>query len=135
MEMSILDSTKKILGLGPEYTPFDLDIITHINSVFSILNQMGIGNPNGFFIDGDQETWYDYAGVTIDPQTGVIWDNAFISENMLSMIRTYVFLKVRLLFDPPNTSFLIEAMNNQISEYEWRLSTFREMALAEQEAL
>lgn len=135
MEMSILDSTKKILGLGSEYSAFDLDIITHINSVFSILNQMGIGDPSGFFIDDDSETWYEYAGVTVDPEDGPDWTEAIMSEYMLSMVRTYVFLKVRLIFDPPNTSFLIEAMNNQISEYEWRLSTFREMALAEQEAL
>lgn len=110
MENSILNSTKKILGIAADYTPFDLDIITHINATFSILSQLGVGAA-GFMITDATAEWEDF-NVSIDK---------------LSMIRTYVFLKVRLLFDPPNTSFLIEAMNKQIQEYEWRLNVAREL--------
>lgn len=112
MTDSILNSTKKILGLEAAYTPFDLDVITHINASFSILNQLGVGPLEGFAIEGPDETWDDYP----------------IPMNQLNLVRTYVYLKTRLLFDPPSTSFLIEATNNQIKEYEWRLSVFREEA-------
>jgi len=113
MEESILKSTKKILGLADDYTPFDLDVITHINATFSILDQLGIGPDGGFFIEDTTTEWIDYE----------------VPPNQLNLIKTYVFLKVRMLFDPPTTSFLIDAMNNQIKEYEWRLNTFREWAL------
>jgi hypothetical protein len=113
MEESILKSTKKILGLADNYTPFDLDVITHINAAFSILDQLGVGPPGGFVIDDETELWSDY---TAPP-------------NQLHLIKTYVFLKVRMLFDPPTTSFLIEATNNQLREYEWRLNSFREWEL------
>jgi hypothetical protein len=112
MENSILISTKKILGLPVEYTAFDLDIITHINSVFAILAQLGVGPPTGFMIEDEFAEWTD-----------------FDAPNQLNAIRTYVFLKVRMLFDPPTTSFLIEAMTKQIQEYEWRLNVSREYEL------
>lgn len=117
MENSILTSTKKILGISEDYTAFDLDIITHINAAFSSLNQLGIGPTDGFAIDDNS----------------LQWDEFEVPLNQLSMIRTYVFLKVRMLFDPPSTSFHIEAMNKQIEEYEWRLSTFREDVLLSEE--
>lgn len=110
MADSILDSTKKILGLAADYTPFDLDIITHINGTFSHLNQLGIGPETGFTIEDNEETWDDYA----------------VPSVQLNLVRTYLFLKVRMLFDPPSTSYLIEAMNRQIQEHEWRLNVFRE---------
>ena len=113
MEESILKSTKKILGLADNYTPFDLDVITHINAAFSILDQLGVGPEGGFVIDDETELWSDYD----------------VPANQLHLIKTYIFLKVRLLFDPPTTSFLIEATTNQLREYEWRLNTFREWAL------
>jgi hypothetical protein len=119
MADSILISTKKILGLDADYTPFDLDVITHINAAFSILNQLGVGPLDGFFIEGDQETWDDFA----------------VPANQLNLVRTYIFLKVRMLFDPPATSFLIEACNNQIKEYEWRLNVFREEVIIGDEGL
>ena len=115
MADSILDSTKKILGLSDDYTAFDLDIITHINSTFSVLDQLGIGPVGGFMITDSDATWDDYA----------------IPPNQLNLVRTYMFLKVRMLFDPPTTSFLIEATNNQIQEYEWRLNSLREVILQE----
>lgn len=115
MADSILDSTKKILGLDSSYTPFDLDVITHINSVFAILGELGIGPSDGFMIENSIPTW----------------DDLIVPSNQRNMIRTYMFLKVRMLFDPPTTSFLIEAMNKQIEEYEWRLREMREFALLE----
>ena len=113
MEESILKSTKKILGLSEDYTPFDLDIITHINAAFSILDQLGVGPAGGFSIIDDSTLWGAYAA----------------PPNQLHLIKTYVFLKVRSLFDPPATSFLISMYNEQIKEYEWRLNVFREYDL------
>ena len=113
MEESILKSTKKILGLAEDYTPFDLDVITHLNAAFSILDQLGVGPEGGFSIEDDTTVWADYS----------------VPGNQLHLIKTYVFLKVKLLFDPPTTSFLIDSTNKQIAEYEWRLNVFREWAL------
>jgi hypothetical protein len=110
MESSILTSTKKTLGITKDYTAFDLDIITHINAVFAILFQFGIGQVDGFMIEDDNATWDEFE----------------VPQHQLNLIRTLMFLRVRLLFDPPTTSFLLEAMNKQISELEWRLSVFRE---------
>ena len=106
MECSILNSTKEILGLQADYTPFDLSVITHINSAFSILAQLGVGPEEAYVIEDDEMTWED-----ID-----------LPLNQLSMARTYVFLKVRMLFDVPPTSFMIEALERQIGEHEWRLA-------------
>jgi hypothetical protein len=117
MADSILDSTKKILGLDAGYTPFDLDVITHINAAFSILDQLGVGPEGGFFIEDVSPTWDDFE----------------CPPNQRNLVRTYVFLKVRMLFDPPTTSYLIEAMNNQIREYEWRLNSFREVVVMEEQ--
>jgi len=111
MEPSILTSTKKILGIAKDYTVFDLDILTHINATFSILNQLGVGPIDGFFVEDDTAEWEDFEA----------------PSNQLNLIKTYVYLRVRMLFDPPATSFLIEAANRQISEYEWRLNVFREV--------
>jgi hypothetical protein len=113
MEESILKSTKKILGLADNYTAFDQDVITHINATFSILDQLGVGPEGGFMVEDEATVWGDYA----------------VPPNQLHLIKTYVFLKVRLLFDPPSTSFLIDAITKQISEYEWRLNIFREWEL------
>lgn len=113
MEESILISTKKILGLDASYTPFDLDVITHINAAFSLLNQLGVGPLEGFFISDDTAVWADF----------------IVPQEQLHLVKTYIFLKARVLFDPPGTSFLLESANNQIKEYEWRLNTFREVEL------
>lgn len=110
MEQSILISTKKILGLAPDYTVFDLDIITHINTALTTLTQLGVGPAEGFMIEDDEAEWGD-----------------FLSEDlMLNQAKTYVYLKVRLVFDPPVTSFAIAAFEKQIQEIEWRLSVHRE---------
>jgi hypothetical protein len=110
METSILTSTKKILGIAADYTVFDLDIITHINTAFSTLTQLGIGPVAGFMIEDESAEWSDFLG----------------DDLQLNSVKTYVFLKTRMLFDPPQTSYLISAMNAQIEELEWRLNTHRE---------
>ena len=110
MSDSILRSTKKILGIDADYTAFDLDIMTHINSVFFYLSQIGIGPANGFMIEDDDDTW----------------DAFFGTDTNLNAVKTYVYLRVRLLFDPPTTSYMITSMQAQIQELEWRLNTYRE---------
>lgn len=113
MEESILTSTKKILGLDPSYTAFDQDILTHINATFSILDQLGVGPEGGFSIADATDLWEEYV----------------VPTNQLHLIKTYLYLKVRMLFDPPGTSFLKEAAENQLREYEWRLNVFREVLI------
>jgi hypothetical protein len=110
MEESILKSTKKVLGIAEEYSAFDLDIITHINSVFSTLTQLGVGPLNGFMIDDDRAEWHNFYGD--DPN--------------YNAIKSYMFLRVRLLFDPPATSYTLAAVERQIQELEWRLNVYRE---------
>ena len=110
MEQSILNSTKKILGIAEDYTVFDLDIITHINSAFSTLTQLGVGPAEGFMIEDATPVWTD-----------------FIADDLqYNSVKSYVFLKVRQLFDPPTTSYLIAATEKQIEELEWRLNVHRE---------
>lgn len=113
MEASILKSTKKILGVDSDYNVFDLDILTHINSAFSVLSQLGVGPPEGFLISDGQD----------------IWDNFDCSPQEKNLVKTYIYLKVRMMFDPPGTAYLVEAANNQIKEYEWRLTTMRDTNL------
>lgn len=103
---SILTSIKKLLGIAEEYKNFDADIIMHINSVFSILAQLGVGPSDGFSIVGEDAKWEDFIG----------------EDNKIEMVKSYMHLKVRLLFDPPNSSAVIESMNQMIKELEWRLN-------------
>lgn len=110
MNGSILDTTKKILGIEPDYTAFDSDILMHINSVFATLNQLGIGPDVGFAIEDRLPTWGDFLGTDL----------------RLNSVKTYVYLRVRLLFDPPSTSYLITSMKEQVQEIEWRLNVHRE---------
>lgn len=111
MENSILKTTKKVLGIDPSYNEFDTDILMHINSVFSTLNQLGIGPTFGYAIEDDAATWADYLGV---------------QEIEFNFVKTYMYLRVRLLFDPPTTSFHLTALKEQITELEWRISVQRE---------
>lgn len=110
MSDSILTSIKKVLGLEEDYEAFDVDILLHINSVFSTLNQLGIGPADGFSIEDDSATWDDFLD----------------SDPRLNSVKSYLYLKVRMLFDPPQTSYLIEALNKQAQEFEWRLNVYRE---------
>ena len=110
MEQSILTSTKKILGIAEDYTVWDLDIITHINSAFSTLTQLGVGPAAGFMIEDASTLWTD-----------------FIADDLqLNSVKTYIYLRVRLIFDPPTTSYAITAMQDQIEQLEWRLNVHRE---------
>jgi hypothetical protein len=111
MDASILTSTKKILGIAEDYTVFDEDIITHINTVFTTLTQLGVGPLEGFMIEDASATWDDYMPI-VDMQ--------------FNSVRSYIYLRVRLLFDPPTTSYLIGAFDQQIKELEWRLNVYRE---------
>lgn len=103
---SILKTIKKLLGISDEETHFDTDIIMHINSVFSILHQLGVGPDKSFSIQDDTATW----------------DNFIEDDSNFNDVRTYIYLKVRLLFDPPASSSVMSAMERQISELEWRLN-------------
>lgn len=120
MGESILNSIKKILGLSADDTSFDADILIHINSVFSTLTQLGIGPVGGFMIEDATPTWGDFL-VTTDPVTLVS-----AVDPSLNHIKTYIFLRVRLLFDPPTTSFHLASMKEQVQELEWRINTQRE---------
>ena len=106
MEYSILNTIKKMLGLDANYTAFDTDIIVHINSALMTLTQLGVGSPSGFSITSSLATWQDFIGTTTD----------------LEAIKSFVYLKTRLAFDPPATSFVLEAIKAMISEYEWRIN-------------
>ena len=103
---SILTSIKKLLGITAEYTQFDTDLIIHINSVFSILTQLGVGPSTGFSIHDEYSVWTDF--LPEDPR--------------LEMVKTYVYLKVRLMFDPPDRSAVADAIKRQIDELEFRLN-------------
>lgn len=103
---SILNSVKKNLGITEDYTPFDPDIIMHINTVFSILTQLGVGSEDGFSISDETAIWTDF--VPNSPK--------------LNLVKSYVYLKVRLLFDPPTNSSVTEATNRMIDELEWRIN-------------
>ena len=107
MYESILTSIKKLLGIPEDYEHYDADIIMHINSVFMILNQLGVGPSNGF---------------SITDKTAV-WSNFISDNNNLEAVKSYVYMKVRLLFDPPLSSAVMECMNRTIGELEWRLNS------------
>lgn len=102
---SILTSIKKLLGIAEEYEHFDADLIMHINSVFSILTQLGVGPSEGFSIEDEVAVWTDFIP----------------KKSKIEFVKSYVHLKVKLLFDPPLGSAVIESMNRMISELEWRI--------------
>ncbi len=102
---SILICVKKVLGIDAEYTHFDPDIILSINSVLMTVGQLGIGAEAGVFITDDTAEWTDLIGTATN----------------LEAIKMYIYMKVRLLFDPPTSSFVVDALERQIKESEWRL--------------
>ena len=104
---SILTSIKKLLGITEEYEHFDVDIIIHINSAFSVLTQLGVGPEEGFRIE----------------DAGAVWSDFLYDDPRLEMVRTYVYLKVKQTFDSNSSSAaVIEAINRQIQELEWRIN-------------
>jgi hypothetical protein len=102
---SILTSVKKALGIDEGYTAFDVDILMHINSVLATLNQIGVGPENGFQIEDASATW----------------DDLLAGDSRLNSVKSWVYLKVRLIFDPPATSFGIQAVEAQAKEFETRI--------------
>lgn len=102
---SILLSTKKLLGIEPDVTAFDDALILNINTALSILHQLGVGPDGGLNISGEGSTWEELTG----------------GDNRLSMVRTYVHMKVRMMFDPPASSAVMESMENNLKEIEWRI--------------
>lgn len=114
-EVSILDTIKKKLGVGADYDVFDLDIMTHINTAFLSLNQLGIGPAEGFEIEGPEETWDTFLGAPASP--------------LFNAVKSYILFKAKLAFDPPPTSFHIKALEDQIRELEFRLLILRDEIL------
>lgn len=106
MQDSILMTIRKLVCGDPYADHFDNDLLVHINACFSILNQLGVGPEDGFVVTDDTQSWSSY-----------IADN-----RILNMVKTYVTLKVKKIFDPPLTSSVLEAMDKEISQLEWRLN-------------
>lgn len=110
MNQSILTSIKKLLNIDESYVAFDLDILIYINSALSTLNQLGIGPTEGLIVEDAAVTWGTFLG----------------TDARLYAVKAYVYLRSRLLFDPPATSFHLQAIEKQITEFEWRLNVVRE---------
>ena len=106
MQDSILMTIRKLVCGDPYADHFDTDLLVHINACFSILNQLGVGPKNGFVVTDETQSWSSYS------------DN----DRILNMVKTYVTLKVKKIFDPPLTSSVLEAMDKEIKELEWRLN-------------
>ena len=114
VEDSILLSIKKLLGMDPiEFTQYDTDIIIHINTIIEFLNQLGVDIPEGFKINDENALWSDYLN---KPEYNGIKDS----------IKNYIYLRVRLVFDPSTNSTLLNAINDTIKELEWRIRTYIE---------
>ena len=106
MQDSILMTIRKLVCGNPYADHFDTDLLVHINACFSVLNQLGVGPENGFVVTDETQSWSSY-----------------IADNyILNMVKTYVTLKVKKIFDPPLTSSVLEAMDKEISQLEWRLN-------------
>lgn len=105
MNDSILDTIKKMLGIDPSYTQFDEDVIVLINSAFSNLAQIGVIPNSGYRIESSSNTWDEVLGEHLN------YDN----------LKSYIYLKVRVLFNPPSTSFALQAIQDEIKELEWRI--------------
>ena len=108
-----------MLGIQEEEVGFDQDVITHINTAFLILNQLGVGPEKAFRINDERDTWSDFIGDSDD----------------LESVKTLIYLRVRLLFDPPTNSFTIDAMERSIKELEWRLNAFEGVCYNEEKGI
>lgn len=103
---SILISIKKTLGMPKDYTHFDTDLIIHLNSVFMILKQLGVGPPEGFYIEDDTALWEEFIEDPIE----------------CAGVKTYMYAKARLVFDPPQNSTIMKCLQDTVAEFEWRLN-------------
>ena len=120
MEESILNSVKLSLGVPVEYEHFDQQIALHLNTVMAILPQLGVGPKEGFYVQDDQTTWGELIG-----------DTELV--NKLLYVKSYVCLRVRLLFDPPTSSGAVDAMERQMRELEWRITVTKDPIVGEEE--
>lgn len=111
MEESIFESIKALLGSDSSYEAFDQDILIQINTAISILTQLGVGPHEGFVVTGPDETWDDFLGESNYP---------------LHMVRTYVYMKVKIAFDPPVNPSVLTAYQETCKEYEWRMNVAAE---------
>lgn len=102
---SILTTIKKLLGLGDDYAAFDTDVIANINTALMSLTQLGVGPTDGYFISGESETWSDFIG----------------GSKSIEAVKTYIYLSVKLVFDPPTSNYVLESMDRQIYELAWRI--------------
>jgi len=109
---SILNTIKKIIGLAEDYNVFDLDIITYINSTFFTLNQLGVGPSKVYSIIDENDTWSDFFAE---------------SGDQLETVKTYIALKVKILFDPPTSSYVLDSFNRILQEMEWRFTVTEEV--------
>lgn len=114
---SILTSIKKLLGIAEEHDQFDTDLIMHINSVLVILTQIGVGPSEGFLLEDEDTTWDDYIP----------------DESNFESVKSYIYLKVKLLFDPPSSAAAIESVTNLTKELEWRLNVAADSVRIERE--
>jgi hypothetical protein len=104
--IGILDTIKKMLGVEADVTVFDVDIITHINSALMVLNQLGVGPEDCFIVTDSLDEWPDFLGDSVT----------------LELVKSYIYLKVKILFDPPTSSTVLDAATRQITEFEWRIT-------------
>lgn len=111
---SILNSVKKVLGIEAEDTSFDVDIVMHINTVFSTLYQLGVGPETPYHIEDETQTW-----------------DEFTTSMDLIAVKSYMYMKVRLIFDPPSTTTMYEAIDKHTKEFEWRLNVAAEDIVSE----
>ena len=111
---SILLSVKKVLGVDADCSDFDTDILIHLNSVLAVVQQLGVGPEDGYFVDGVSQTWDDYLGG---------------SSVHVNMVKSYICAKVRLLFDPPMSSAVADSLNRICNEFEWRANVAAENTL------
>lgn len=112
MSNSILDSTKRVLLIAENYHAFDDNVEMFINGAFSTIQQLGVGPENGFMISGPSATWDEFE----------------VAPVVLAMVKNFVFLHVKMLFDPPQTGYLNDALKAQLDELQFRLNNFREIA-------
>ena len=106
MEESIFESIKSLLGPDASYDVFDQDILIHINTAISVLTQLGVGPATGFMVTGPDETWQDFIG----------------DDKTLQMVKSYIYMKVKMIFDPPTNSSVLKAYEEACKEYEWRIN-------------
>lgn len=113
---SILTSVKKVLGIEPEVEAFDDALVMHINTALSVLHQLGVGPKGGLYITDKNTSWNELIG----------------GDNRLSMVKTYIQIKVRLIFDPPSSSSVLDAMERSLKETEWRILAVTDYGMGEE---